>query len=394
MHISERFLPSYIRSSQQAIENYGLDGPFSRFLKIFFKENKKMGSRDRKIITRFCYNYFRIGELAKSFPFEKRLLFAEFLCEEESTLVQLQDKTLYDTIHETPKTKFKVLCDTYSLEFDEEIANLFPLSLAFSEGIEKSTFYFQQLIQPLLFIRVKSGGKENVKSFFETEEIPFSELSGQALSLKNNTPLHSFIKMRKNWEIQDFSSQQTLNFFPDEMNDEFWWDACAGSGGKSLMLFDAFPKLRLYVTDVRPSILRNLEKRFAEAGVSQKVKREVKDVSQKVTFPENTEFDGILLDVPCSGSGTWGRTPEMKLQIRQEDVFKYSVLQKEIAKNAIPFLKKGGCLMYITCSVFKAENEDVVSYIQTELGLTLDMKKLITGDAHRADTLFIARFYK
>lgn len=394
MYISERFLPSYIQSSQKAIGNYGFNEPFSRFLKTFFKENKKMGSRDRKIIARFCYNYFRIGEVGKTFSFEKRLLFAEFLCEKESALVKLYDKTLNESIDKSPEEKFKVLCKYFDLDFEAEVKLLFPHSLPFSEGIENPEFYLHQLIQPLLFLRVRTGEKENVKSFFKSQDIHFSELSDQAMSLKNTTPLHSFSEMRKNWEIQDLSSQRTLDFFPKEMNNEFWWDACAGSGGKSLMLLDAFPELKLYITDIRISILKNLKKRFSEAGITQQIKWEVKDLSQEVTLSHNTEFDGVLLDVPCSGSGTWGRTPEMKVQVRKEDVLNYSALQKRIVKNTLPFLKKGSCLMYITCSVFKAENEDVVEYIQSELGLRLDTKMLIKGDAQRADTLFIARFYK
>lgn len=393
MYISERFLPSYIQSSQKALENYGFNEPFSRFLKTFFKENKKMGSRDRKIIARFCYNYFRIGEVGKAFSFETRLLFAEFLCEKESTLVKLYDDTLYKSIAKSPEEKFNVLCKHFDLNYEIEIRLLFPFYLPFSEGIENPGFYLQQLIQPLLFLRVKTGEKGNVKSFFKSQNIHFSELSDQALSLNNTTPLHSFEEMRKNWEIQDLSSQRTLDFFPKEMNNEFWWDACAGSGGKSLMLLDAFPELKLYITDIRISILKNLKKRFSEAEVTQQIKWEVKDLSQEITLSDNAKFDGILLDVPCSGSGTWGRTPEMKVQVRKEDVLNYSTLQKRIAKNTIPFLKKGGCLMYITCSVFKAENEDVVEYIQSELGLRLDTKMLIQGGTQRADTLFIARFY-
>lgn len=394
MYISERFLSSYIQSSQRAIERYGFNEPFSHFLKTFFRENKKMGSRDRKIIARFCYNYFRIGEMGKSFPFETRLLFAEFLCEKESTLVKQRDEILHESINDSLEEKFKMLCKNFSLDFEAEVRLLFPLSVPFSEGIEKPEFYLQQLIQPLLFLRVKAGEKENVKSFFKSQDIHFSELSDQALSLKNTTPLHSFLEMRKHWEVQDLSSQRTLDFFPKEMNHEFWWDACAGSGGKSMMLLDAFPELQLYITDIRTSILKNLKKRFSEAQMTQQVKWEVKDLSQEITLSEDSDFDGILLDVPCSGSGTWGRTPEMKAQVRKEDVLRYSALQKRIAKNTSPFLKKGGCLMYVTCSVFKAENEDVVEYIQSELGLTLDMKKLIKGDTHRADTLFVARFYK
>src|SRR5699024_8741649 len=105
-----------------------------------------------------------------------------------------------------------VLCKYFDLDFEAEVKLLFPHSLPFSEGIKNPEFYLHQLIQPLLFLRVRTGEKENVKSFFKSQDIHFSELSDQAMSLKNTTPLHSFSEMRKNWEIQDLSSQRTLDF--------------------------------------------------------------------------------------------------------------------------------------------------------------------------------------
>jgi 16S rRNA (cytosine967-C5)-methyltransferase len=86
------------------------------------------------------------------------------------------------------------------------------------------------------------------------------------------------------------------------------WDCCAASGGKSILAYDQFSSLKLTVSDVRASILSNLRKRFERAGI-----RHYASFVADITSPRfqlNKTFDIVLCDVPCSGSGTWSRTPE------------------------------------------------------------------------------------
>ncbi len=106
------------------------------------------------------------------------------------------------------------------------------------------------------------------------------------------------------------------------------------------------------------------------------------------------EFDGILLDAPCSGSGTWGRTPEMLFYFEKYKIENYVKLQKAFAGNVIKYLKPGKPLIYMTCSVFKAENEDVIHYIEENFPVKLEKMELIKGYNNRADSMFVARFIK
>jgi 16S rRNA (cytosine967-C5)-methyltransferase len=103
-------------------------------------------------------------------------------------------------------------------------------------------------------------------------------------------------------------------------------------------------------------------------------------------------FDLILADLPCTGSGTWGRTPEALYFFNQETIAKYSSLQKKIISTVIPALKKGGSLLYSTCSVFKKENEEITGFIQQNFGLQPDKVELIKGYRIKADSMFLARF--
>jgi 16S rRNA (cytosine967-C5)-methyltransferase len=178
------------------------------------------------------------------------------------------------------------------------------------------------------------------------------------------------------------------------------WDACAASGGKSILAYDIFNRLDLTVSDVRKSILINLKKRFAAAGIKKyhafltDLSTSKLDIQHLPAGRQGSSFDIIITDVPCTGSGTWSRTPEQLYHFDPHQIDRFSTLQKKIVQHAIPHLKPGGFLLYCTCSVFKKENEEVVQFIQEEFPLQLLSKELLTGYDKKADTLFGAVFQK
>jgi len=102
----------------------------------------------------------------------------------------------------------------------------------------------------------------------------------------------------------------------------------------------------------------------------------------------------IIADVPCSGSGTWSRTPEQLYFFQEIKIEEYSKLQKRIASNAIPELQPGGSFVYITCSVFKKENEDVAMHIKENFHLQLRQMEVLKGYDKKADSMFVALFEK
>src|SRR5690606_23481303 len=100
----------------------------------------------------------------------------------------------------------------------------------------------------------------------------------------------------------------------------------------------------------------NLEERFRHAGI-RGYKAFVADLSVGEENYKNIPFkkgsiDLIILDVPCSGSGTWGRSPEYLRFFDEKEIDHYAALQKKILTNSIPYLKKDGIILYSTCSVF------------------------------------------
>ena len=251
--------------------------------------------------------------------------------------------------------------------------------------------------QPDIFIRIRPGKKEKVIRKLKAADISFVEINEQCLSFPGQVKLDKVLILDKEAVIQDLSSQRTGNVLKSKVESGKWkvswkvWDCCAGSGGKSIMVHDIFPGIDLTVSDIRLSILKNLEKRFSLAGID-KYTRIVADVSSNTfDFPLST-FDSIIADLPCTGSGTWGRTPEQLYFFDAASIERYSRLQKKILKNIIPYLKPTGKLLYITCSVFVPENEEIVNYLKTDCGLNVEKSGIIKGYDQNADTMFAALF--
>jgi 16S rRNA (cytosine967-C5)-methyltransferase len=159
------------------------------------------------------------------------------------------------------------------------------------------------------------------------------------------------------------------------------------------MTFDIGPKLKLTVSDTRESILANLKKRFSNAGIKD-YKSLIVDLSQNKSEIKNLKSEIIIADVPCSGSGTWSRTPEQLYFFQERKIEDYSNLQKKIVSNAIAQLQPGGSFVYITCSVFKKENEEVAMYIKENFHLRLKQMEVLKGYDKKADSMFVALFEK
>jgi 16S rRNA (cytosine967-C5)-methyltransferase len=125
-------------------------------------------------------------------------------------------------------------------------------------------------------------------------------------------------------------------------------DLCAAPGNKTAQLL----ALGAHVVAADRYL-----KRLSE--VPSDAQRVVLDAATALPF--NAKFDRILVDAPCSGTGTLARNPEIKWRLRPGDFERFTGLQRKILENALPHLKPGGKLVYSTCSLEKEENEDIVA---------------------------------
>jgi 16S rRNA (cytosine967-C5)-methyltransferase len=223
--------------------------------------------------------------------------------------------------------------------------------------------------------------------------IDFRIVTDTCLALANASKIDEIIELDIEAVVQDQNSQRTAEFIKSEIShfksEISVWDCCAGSGGKSIMTFDLDPKIKFAVSDTRESILATLKNRFANAGIKS-YKNFIADLSQAKSEIKNLKPEIIIADVPCSGSGTWSRTPEQLYFFEESEIGRYAALQKKIVSNAIPHLKPGGSFIYITCSVFRKENEEVVTFIKENFQLKLKNMEILKGYDKKADSMFVA----
>jgi 16S rRNA (cytosine967-C5)-methyltransferase len=377
-----------LKTFQRILDEYPAETPLSKFLPGFYRQNKQMGSTDRRIANRLVYNYFRLGKILPDVPPDERLFIAEFLCNTQlNSFLQHFKPDWAGCVGFSIAEKIGIIKTVYP---DFKLDNLFPWTSQLSPGIDKEAFLRSFFIQPDLFIRVHKGFETQVKVTLAAAEVTFKDEGNNCISLPNGTRLENLFPNQHWFEVQDLSSQQTAKFYKPQKWDS-WWDACAASGGKSLLLHDMEPNIKLVVSDIRESILTNLDERFQQAGL-RKYQKKLLDLTQNNDLIlHDYAFDGIILDAPCSGSGTWGRTPEMISQFDTHTIEFFQKLQQSIARNIVKYLKPGKPLIYITCSAFKGENEDVVSFMIKELGLKLEEQTVLKGYENKADTMFVAR---
>ena len=379
---------SYLNTTKEIVSNYKGDVPLSTWLKQFFATRKQMGSRDRREVSSLVYQYYRLGWSIDA-SFEDTISIAIFLCRTEpNELLKLLKPELNEKISVSITEKLELI-EGFNL------LNLFPFVDEIANEIDKKAFNLSHLIQPDLFIRIRPNQHNQVKQKFTANEIDFTEVDENCLSINNSISIDNILNIDREAVIQDYASQRVATFLQpliDYRKELKLWDCCAASGGKSIMAVDVLGKINLTESDVRQSIIHNLKKRFEKAGIS-KYNAFVGDISKPIEQLKGATFDLIICDAPCSGSGTWGRTPENLIHFKKEAINQFGSLQKKIVSNTIPHLKSNGYFLYITCSVYKEENEGVVSFIQNKFPqLELKSKELISGYENKADTMFAALF--
>ena len=380
---------SYFNTAVLLIRQYDGSVPLLHFLKQYFAQHKKHGSKDRKYISHLCYNYYRLGHAVKEMSVEERLRIAFFLCNDAAGEWQiLFEENWIENWNPDLKNRIDFISSIFSFFLVEDV---FPWSNELSEGVDQQHFILSHFTQPDLFLRIRPGKEKGVLQKLNEHQIPFNQIKPDCLALPNSSKVDTILEIDKDVVIQDYSSQRISEFFqlqtPNATLRTSIWDCCAASGGKSLLAYDLLQNIDLTVSDVRPAILRNLKERFEKAGIKN-YHSFVADIASPSFTIHHSPFTIILCDAPCSGSGTWGRTPEQLYFFSSEKINEYASLQKKIVKNVLDKVADGGYFLYITCSVFKKENEEMISFIQQQPGFELVKMELLKGYDVKADSMF------
>jgi 16S rRNA (cytosine967-C5)-methyltransferase len=190
------------------------------------------------------------------------------------------------------------------------------------------------------------------------------------------------------FEIQDLSSQ-AVGLACGAAAGQTWWDACAGEGGKTLHLSDLMDnKGLIWATDIAEWRLKNLRRRAARAGIFNFRSRAWYGGPK---LPNNTKFDGILVDAPCSGVGTWARNPHARWTLTQQDIDELAQLQKQLLQHVVPALKPGGKLIYAVCTLTRAETVEVAKAVDSFAGFKrLAIPHPLQADKDSASEFFLS----
>ncbi len=382
---------SHLNTAVAVLQNYKGDVPFTHVIKKFFSGQRKYGSRDRRQISSLCYMYFRASRLLPAdMSQEEKVLLSHLLSVKETTLFQ-------STVMPEWEELTSLNIEEKLSHFDLSIENIFPVLDGIEEAIDKSKFLYSHLEQPDVFIRIRPGKHKSVLSKLKSALISFKLIGEDCVALSSRTKVGEIIKINRDIVIQDYSSQRVgemLELIPaQETKSLKVWDCCAGSGGKSILAVDKLGRIDLLVSDTRISIMRNLKTRLQQAYISN-YKPLLIDLTDDNVAEDIEPKDIIIADVPCSGSGTWGRTPERLDSFRSKEIEKYAKLQFEICATATRFLKPGGFFLYVTCSVYKQENSSVVDRLVSELGLQIVQSTIFHGYEQKADSMFASLLQK
>jgi len=371
---------------------------------FFFKENKNLGSHDRRTIKPIYYkivkHYFlvshlikkcvlienptaedyiyfvilnehRMNELLKSYnisfeppisiDFDQTIVpLTEFANELKVDLTKYQNESIYTELERLNNS-----------ESPEDLSILFSMNELFATKLldivtkfnyERNNFFSSFNKEADTSIRITSNAKiENIYKELDEAGIEYKqgEFNKQCIKLSNRTNLN-LLEMSKSplFEIQDEGSQ-LISFYMDPMEGDRILDFCAGAGGKTLHIADITNDRAssIVATDEDHSRTKEIFKRNSKFRYRTIWIEKIGIIAEKY----GRFFDKILVDAPCSGSGTLRRDPHLKYKITQKEVTKRAKIQLDILDEVKNYLLRDGEITYSTCSVFTEENENVIN---------------------------------
>ena len=330
---------------------------FDHSMQQLIKTDKRMGSKDRRLLANAGYSILRKAHFYQAIMPEVPVK------QKYWNMVALWYQAEYSA---WPKW------DTISAETDFKTSE--GLSVAQELGIAESLYqeflaqYGEDKAKELIQTMDKEGPvcirvnkirctAEQLKNQLEAEGVQLSAIKDHedAYIITERTQLLNLSQYKQGWfEIQDIGSQEIANFVSIPSKGSFL-DACAGSCGKSLAVASDYQNsVRIVAHDIHPNRLEKAKERIKRAAAH------IDLVSHQQLFDSGWEFDSVLIDAPCTGSGTLKRKPQMKWDFTEEYLHDCVKQQWLCLLDYPKLVKVGGECIYATCSVLQKENQDQV----------------------------------
>ena len=357
--------------------------PADRVLAGYFRQNHRCGSRDRAFISETVYALLRYwGFLRLYLPQERRT-------ELESGSIRLTARELAALlmaaafIHDNgdnaeiiaavhhmeplprslnnPTARANQMATYFGCELKLTDRDLLPewIYAELPADLDISGYLRLLAQRPPMWIRLQCDDPDEVFAELTalgaiTERHP---VLTDAVAVRMQTNLFSLGTYRNGkFEIQDLASQ-CVSIAAAPNQGERWLDPCAGAGGKSLYLAQLMNrKGSVTAGDIRAAKLDDLRRRARRAGFPNIITKPHDGGAWKGRH----QFDGVLVDAPCSCSGVWRRNPGAQWKLQLENISELAATQRKILENYAHAVRPGGVLVYATCSLFDAENSAVV----------------------------------
>ncbi len=357
-----------------------------KVIEYYLRHNKKWGSRDRRFFAETVYSivrHYRKLWAQASLPRDQYLQSEKLQSSQMEKLIKVFSEP--ESVSSETSLTFAER-ESYTDWFDElgrrELGDNW-------ESIAKSLNQ-----QAPVFLRTNTikTQREKLQNLLEQEGVitrvcPENE-TGLVLTERKNVFITKTFQQGL-FEVQDISSQHVAPLLDPQPGEKIV-DGCAGAGGKTLHLASLMKnKGRIYAMDIYERKLEELRRRSTRAGCDI-IETKLID-STKVIKRLERSIDGVLLDVPCSGSGVLKRNPDTKWKFQKEDMERLIKTQREILQSYSRMVKKGGRLVYATCSVFPSENiEQVLNFTQKNPDFKLLNSRSFRPDMESGDGFFTA----
>ena len=330
--------------------------PLDRYLSHYFRSHRAVGSKDRRMIADTVYDLIRWRAPLDHFSIYPPTWESRYF--------------VYSQTAWRERAQAASLPPHIALSFPQSYYSFLVAALG-REKAEEFCALSNESAPTVVRVNGLKTTRENLLKSWE-RLYPVSPTTHSPWGIRFHKKVNFFaMKEFKEglFEIQDEGSQLLADLMEVEPGDQVL-DYCSGSGGKTLAFACRMQKRgQIYLHDKRKEILAEAKKRLRRAGV-QNAQLLCYDDPKKGQLKHT--MDWVLVDLPCSGSGTLRRNPDMKWKFQREELEQLLAEQRNIFKEALTFLKPKGKIVYGTCSVFPQENEDQAAYFQKHLSLSLE----------------------
>ena len=387
-----------IRGVHQALEAIFEQGHYAdKVIERTLKSNPKWGAKDRSFIAETTYEMVRWWRLVNFLSPSKDPwdLFGTYWLMQGNELPDWEEFARLQP--EKIREKYENITDPGLLE---SIPNWLQTlgSKELGEKWEAEIHALNEEAEVVLRVNTLKTTRERLKNLLEADGIRSYLVKGypDALVLEERQNVFRHPSFKEGlFEVQDASSQLVAAALQVEPGMRVI-DACAGAGGKSLHLAALMGnKGKVISMDVEEWKLQQAKLRARRNGVSI---FEPKIIEGSKTIKRLKESaDRLLLDVPCSGLGVLRRNPDTKWKLSLESLEKVQKTQQELLQAYPSMLKKGGQLVYATCSILPSENEEQIKkFLASEAGKDFELieDRKVLAQESGFDGFYIARLLK